>query len=376
MRKLLLLLTSVFLLAGCLRANPFTEDEKRNVESDTETVIADGTTEPAATQDANEQTEPAETLEETETLPEADPASIDLSHEPSEGGRIMILMYHNIGPEEEEWTRTPDKFREDLQILYDKGYRPIKLTDYARGHIDVPAGMTPYVITFDDARENNFRYLEDGRIDPDCAVGVLMDFAETHEGFFPHASFFVNGDIPFRVEGEEEQKVAFLLENGMDIGNHTVGHEDFSDLTAEELQETIGRQAAYLDSLTPDDYEINTIALPFGSRPDDDSLTPYLKDGSYDGFSYHHIAILNVGWDPAYSPFHTKFDAEYIPRIRASEMHVDEVGIRNWIDYFDNNPEERYISDGDPRIVSAPADWEEVMQVPEGLVLNLYEWAE
>ena len=78
----------------------------------------------------------------------------------------------------------------------------------------------------------------------------------------------------------------------------------------------------------------------------------------------------------AYSPFHTKFDAEYIPRIRASEMHVDEVGIRNWIDYFDNNPEERYISDGDPRIVSAPADWEEVMQVPEGLVLNLYELAE
>ena len=52
---------------------------------------------------------------------------IDLSLKPNEAGKVMILMYHNIGPEEKVWTRTPENFLRDLTTLYDKGYRPISL---------------------------------------------------------------------------------------------------------------------------------------------------------------------------------------------------------------------------------------------------------
>ena len=370
MKKTGLILMVLIFLAGCTRPNPFTEDP--NATDPAAAVTEDAVTEETETEQTEAPPDDTEATEDTEEV-SADPSTVDLSYQPSEGGRIMVLMYHNIGEEEEAWVRTPDNFRKDLQVLYDDGYRPIRLTDYARGHIDVPAGMTPYVITFDDARENNFRYLADGTLDPDSAVGILMEFAELHDDFTPHATFFSNSPIPFKVEGEEAEKVQFLLDNGMDIGNHTWGHEDFTWLSGDELQESIGRQAQYLDDLTPDDYEINTLALPFGSRPEDDTLTDYLREGSYDGFSYNNIAILNVGWDPALSPFHKNYDPEYIPRIRASEMEVDNVGIYDWLSYFENNPEERYISDGNAKIISAPADWEDVLVAPEGMILNLYE---
>lgn len=365
MKRWIPVVLAVLLLAGCDRSNPFDETEPATKE-----------TMPAAEQGApttEAGTEPAATETPATEAPTADASSIDLSVKPSEGGKIMVLMYHNIGDEEEEWVRTPENFRRDLQTLYDKGYRPIRLTDYVRGHIDTPAGLTPVVITIDDARENNFQYLPDGSIDPNSLVGILLDFHKEHPDFPIHATFFANGPVPFRVEGEEQKKIAFLIENGMDIGNHSYGHEDFTVLDGDELQESIGSQAKYLTSIAPEGYKVNTLALPFGSRPDDDSLTHYLQKGTYDGFEYDNVAILNVGWDPWYSPFHTNFDPYAIHRVRASETNVDEVGLYNWLEYFDNNPEERFISDGNPQVVSAPADWEDVMQVPEGLVLNLYE---
>ena len=93
-----------------------------------------------------------------------------------------------------------------------------------------------------------------------------------------------------------------------------------------------------------------------GSRPNDESLTSFLKEGSYNGVEYNNIAILNVGWNPAHSPYDTRFDFESIPRIRASEMKVDNVGMYNYIDYFDNNPQERFISDGFPDIITIPEE--------------------
>ena len=45
-----------------------------------------------------------------------DPKSeIDLGLKPNEAGKIMVLMYHNIGEPEAEWVRTPANFRKDLE---------------------------------------------------------------------------------------------------------------------------------------------------------------------------------------------------------------------------------------------------------------------
>lgn len=47
--------------------------------------------------------------------------------------------------------------------------------------------------------------------------------------------------------------------------------------------------------------------------------------GLFDNISYDNIAVLLVGWDPYFSPYHKDFDFSKIRRVRASETNVDGV---------------------------------------------------
>ena len=298
---------------------------------------------------------------------------IDLSLMPNEAGKIMVLMYHNIGEEEDEWVRTPENFKRDLLTLYEKGYRPISLRDYVNGNIETPEGLTPIVLTFDDGNKNNFQYLEDNTIDKNSAVGILLDFNKEYPDFNGTATFFLN-DLPFGQKGQESDKINFLIENGMDIGNHSRTHANFTNISKEDLEEEIGGQAQYLEGFIRDkSYSVDTLALPFGIRPKDESLRGLLTEGSYNGINYKNIAILNVGWNPGFSPYDTRFDFESIPRIRASEMKVDNVGMYNYIEYFDNNPGERFISDGYAEIITVPEEKADFIRTDLDKEIYLYE---
>ena len=293
--------------------------------------------------------------ESREPAPKDPKTEINLALKPNEAGKIMVLMYHNIGDEEEEWVRTPDNFKKDMETLYEKGYRPISLTEYVSGNITTEQGFTPVVITFDDGNLNNFEYMEDGSIRGDSAVGLLMGFHEEHKDFPLEATFFLYGERPFRQNDMVSEKLNFIVENGMDIGNHTKEHNSFKKASMEEIQEQIGAEAQFLETeLNRSGYQINTMALPFGERPKDEALMNYLAKGSYNGVSYENVAILNVGWNPAYSPYDSKFDHTSIPRIRASEMKVDNVGLYNYLSYFDKHPEEKFISDGVAEVITIP----------------------
>lgn len=320
------------------------------------------------------QSHPIEKEEETQESEELDPKDeIDLSLNPNESGKIMVLMYHNIGKKEKEWVRTPENFKKDLLTLYEKRYRAISLRDYVSGNINTPEGYTPIVFTFDDGNENNFRYLEDGSIDKDSAVGILLDFNKEYLDFGGTATFFLTGSGPFGQGGKETDKINFLIENGMDVGNHTTTHANFTKLSKEELQEQIGGQAEFIEGFIEDEsYKVNTLALPYGTRPKDESLTSFLREGTYNERDYKNIAILNVGWNPAYSPYDTRFDFESIPRIRASEMKVDNVGMYNYLEYFDNNPDERFISDGFSEIITVPEEKRELIKTD--LNKEIYEY--
>ncbi len=355
MKKIAALIMISIMLSACNVAEPV-EKETQIEENESNIELQE-----------NEEVE--EVLVEPEPLDPKD--KIDLSLQPNETGKIMVLMYHNVGQEEKEWVRTPDNLKKDLLNLYEKGYRPISLSDYVSGNIITPAGYTPIVLTFDDGNKNNFEYLEDGTLDKDSALGILLDFNKQYPDFNATASFFLNGDIPFGQSGQEAKKLNFLLENGMDVGNHTRTHANFKNISKEDLQKEIGGQAQHLEEFINDpSYKIDTIALPFGSRPKDENLTTFLRQGNYDGTEYSNIAILNVGWNPGFSPYDTRFDFESIPRIRASEMKVDNVGMYNYIDYFDNNPGERFISDGFPEIITLPEDKLELVR--QDLVKEIY----
>ncbi len=287
---------------------------------------------------------------------------IDLSLKPNEAGQIMVLMYHNVGEEEAEWVRTPENFKKDLKTLYEKGYRPISLADFVNNNINVGAGLTPVVLTFDDGNQNNFNIIEkDGEkiVDPNSVVGILEEFNKEYPDFPLKATFFVFGENPFRQPELLEYKLNYLLEKGFDIGNHTLGHNDMSKVTdPNKIQEFIGKQAAFLEKLVPG-YKVNTYALSYGARPKDKALYPYLQKGEFEGKSYENIAVLNVGWDPSVSPIDKAFDPYAIHRVRASETKVDGVGMYDWMAVFDKNPERRFISDGNPDIVTVPKNLEE-----------------
>ncbi len=286
---------------------------------------------------------------------------------PNELGKIMVVMYHDIGQVESTWRRTPQNFLRDLDALYRRHYYPVSLTDLVTGEFEVPKGKAPVVITFDDGYPGQFQWDDDSSKkdisepvpSPDTAVGMLMAFQEAHPDFPAKATFFLHGKHPFGQKSQVAEKLRFLVANGMDIGNHLTRHQNLgkkSFQSAGIIQKAIGQQAQYLASvISPQysDYEIDTLALCYGRRPRP-ALQRFLEQGVVDGFRYKNIAILNVGAGPTPSPFDRRFKPLAIPRIRASEINTFGTGLYDWLIHFDQNPEQRFISDGSKKHITIP----------------------
>ena len=276
----------------------------------------------------------------------------------NELGAVMILEYHRIA-EEGRWSRTPENFRSDLEYLYEQGYRCIRLQDLVTNNIDVEAGYTPVVITFDDADPSQFRYVEEGgelKIDPRCAVGVMEQFAAEHPDFNMTATFFVL-PVLFGQEEYKEMKLRYLVEHGYDIGNHTMNHVPLGEADEGKILEELAGNMKLVRKYLPD-YRQTSLALPLGSEPKDYSV---LKYGEYEGVEIDFLASLLVGANPAPAPCDRYFDPLRLPRIQALDPSLDtgDSGIYAWIQYFMENPERRYVSDGDPSTVTIPKHMEE-----------------
>src|ERR1700716_2176809 len=114
-------------------------------------------------------------------------------------GRIPVLEYHVIGGDKNAlYTRTAASYRNDLETAYKLGYRPITVSQMLdKDFRDVPAGMSPVVVVFDDASDSQFRYLEkDGKlvVDPTSALGIWEDVAKSHPGWKSRGVFcMLNG---------------------------------------------------------------------------------------------------------------------------------------------------------------------------------------
>lgn len=302
-------------------------------------------------------------------------AAIDMTLEPNELGEIMILMYHGIGNEETVWQRTPENFRKDLEYMYQNKYQMISLNDYAKGEINTKAGYTPIILTFDDGRQNNFNFTDvNGEmvLDPDCAVGILEEFKSKYPDFNVTASFFL-GTNPFGQKEYAKEKINWLIENGYDLGNHTYSHNELGKLNGEEIQAEIGSVNNIIKNYIPD-YDVETLALPHGSNPKDEYESVMLE-GEYEGNKYKTIAVLDVGWRPSYSPFDTLTDFTSLYRVTASEISVDNCGMNDYFKQYEENKRERFISDGNPDVVTIPKRHEKYlnMDIVGDKVVNIYE---
>ena len=302
----------------------------------------------------------------------------------NELGDVPIMMYHGIhnitdneytggNVDKDGYQRTKEAFIEDLEFYYNSGYRMIRLQDYVNGIIDVEAGLSPIILTFDDGLENNIKVTgldENGNIiiDPNSAVGVLEDFKKKYPDFNVTATFFVNGGL-FQQSEYNEKILNWLVDNGYDIGNHSYSHADFTTISKEKSVQEIGSVYNLLDKYIPGKY-VNIVALPFGSPYDKDhSNFEAILNGIYNGNEYETESTLRVGWMPETSPFNLNFDKTFLKRVRAWDDNGNDWDIKKSFEYLENT---RYISDGDKDTITVPQDQVEKVNNNYNLKVNTY----
>ncbi|HET7463920.1 MAG TPA: polysaccharide deacetylase family protein [Longimicrobium sp.] len=282
----------------------------------------------------------------------------------NELGRILVLEYHRIGNNEGEWYRSEAHFRQDLQSLYERGYRPVTMKDVASGNINLPAGTSPVVFVFDDSSQGQFYYLPDGSIDPHTMVGMWTAFKQQHPEWsgggvwcvLPGAAYPSNfwgqtkGNTTPRAEREAliKKKVDYLLQNGHEICNHTMWHAQLSKYDDAFVQDQIGGGQDSIMHYLPADYKITTFALPLGLWPKN---RPLAWHGTYrNGKTYSYQVVLEVSGGPQVSPFDRAWDPHSVDRFIAAPGAIERQ-----LAHWDQDPAERYVSDGDPNTVSYPA---------------------
>ena len=302
----------------------------------------------------------------------------------NELGDVPIMMYHGIhnitdneytggNIDKDGYQRTKEAFIEDLEFYYNSGYRMIRLQDYVNGIIDVEAGLSPIILTFDDGLENNIKVTgldENGDIiiDPNSAVGVLEDFKKKYPDFNVTATFFVNGGL-FQQSEYNEKILNWLVDNGYDIGNHSYSHADFTTISKEKAVQEIGSVYNLLDKYIPGKY-VTIVALPFGSPYDKDhSNFEAILNGIYNGNEYETESTLRVGWMPETSPFNLNFDKTFLKRVRAWDDNGNDWDIKKSFEYLENT---RYISDGDKDTITVPQDQVEKVNNNYNLKVNTY----
>ncbi|HZG34845.1 MAG TPA: putative glycoside hydrolase, partial [Gaiellaceae bacterium] len=270
---------------------------------------------------------------------------------PNELGQVPVVMHHMIRPDRVgEYDQTPAEFRAELEYLWQKGYAPVNAGDLLTGNLDVPKGTTPVVFTFDDATTYQIDFTPAGKVKPATAVGIMLEFARTHPGFVPKGTFYVNR-TPFGSEANAKRALKFLVENGFEIGNHTLDHTPLRDLPAEEIQKQLATGEESIRKILPG-YKVTSMALPLGSLPRDPKLA---SRGSWRGTSYGPYGVMLVGANPAPSPYSKAFDPIAIPRIRSSWAGWKgdaDFAFSYWMKQLEQNPRSRYVSDGDVKTIT------------------------
>lgn len=274
----------------------------------------------------------------------------------NELGVIPVLMFHRVTDDPGIYDMSPEEFRAELVAWAEAGYVPVRMDEVIDGRIDVPLGMSPVVLTFDDSSSSQVRYLSDGRIDPSSALGILLDVARQYPRFRATATFYVISDL-FGTPGQRgQQKLHDLHRLGFELGNHTFSHANLARLPAADVARELALGAQLIRDAAPG-AQVRTLAVPFGLMPQDPQLA---VQGSYGDIAYRHDAVLLAGSSPMPSPFADRFDPLAVPRIRPNLFVNDEgppnLGSAYWRERLAAEPWLRYVSDGDPDTIAFPRE--------------------
>ena len=294
---------------------------------------------------------------------------------PNELGRIPIVEWHQVGDADGSYRVSRARFLAELTALHARGYVPIALDDLLSGRIDLPAGTSPVLFTFDDSSPSQFRYRLRGdrlEVDSSSALGILEGFLAQHPDWSPRGVFCLlpaadAGHAFFGDKGIDGQQTAWrfpklrhLVARGYELCNHTLWHARLDKASSALVREQLARGVMAIDSAVPG-YRVRALALPYGLWPKDRSLavagewTPPPRRGgapSRAPVRYRHEAVFLVAGGPARSPHDPAFDPLALPRVPLQ----GGTSLTRTLDALDRpGPQSRYVSDGNPATVARPA---------------------
>ncbi len=265
-------------------------------------------------------------------------------------GRIPILEYHIIKTpawekklfskgriRKDKWIErfivSSDELRGHLERLYEAGFRNISLDEYLslqKGQFKaldrIPPDSKLYILTFDDATYGQFDItgLDDKGnpiVDPDCAVGIMMEFAKIHPDFKLNAAFSITFEhAPFMQGSFIKRKLNMLMDMGFEIVNHTKNHRKLTqyvksdpDIAAYEIGRAMELFESYLGYRAS---AIDKICYPDGKANAD--VWKFVQNVTYNGRTYHFRAALDAEGLQAKNPNETNFNVYNIARIETS----------------------------------------------------------
>ena len=307
---------------------------------------------PSAGKKSTAPSKPKPAAQQPAASPAATKAAADArSVRANELGVVPVLMYHQIRADGGgDYDLTAAQFRAELERLHREGYRPVRAVDLVTGRMDIPAGTSPVVLTFDDSTKEQLAYTSGKKIKADTAIGILLDFAKKYPDFEPAGTFYVNRE-PFAGVAEGDEMLRWLHENGFEVANHTLDHIPLRG-SATEVQRQLATGKKLIVDAVPG-ADVRTLALPLGVMPEPPTLA---RRGSWNGISYEHAGVFLVGAEPAPSPFAASFRPGAIPRIRTAPPGArdGDFGSAFWLDELKAHPERRFVSDGDLGKISFP----------------------
>jgi len=277
----------------------------------------------------------------------------------------MVLEYHLITDHNGFYARERGQFRKDLELLYDRGYRPVNMSDVLDKNLNLAKGLSPVVFVFDDASPEQFRYINNNgklEIDPTSGIGIWLDFKKTHPDWANKAvfcllsganaghNFFGDRGIQGQLSNWRFQKVKWLADNGFELCDHTLWHAQLSKFSDAVVQEQIARNALAIDSAVPG-YKIRSMALPQGLWPKNRALA---TKGSWTNpktgktVSYSWPVVFEVAGGPMRSPYDPAFNPGSTPRIQVIGNAIEQT-----MDKLEKSGN-AYISDGDASVVARP----------------------
>lgn len=270
----------------------------------------------------------------------------------NELGVVPVFAYHQIvANPRNPFDRTPGELFQEFTRMARENYVPVTAAEYVSGHIDIPAGTHPVVLTFDDSSPSQFALDPMGNPKKGTAVEILFRVAREYPRFRPVATMYAKRN-PFAGGSEAGTMLRWLVSHGFEVGNHTCSHPDLSQLPEDGVRREIACEQKSVEQLTG--VAPVTLAYPYGAAPKDRS---WAIRGEADGVTYNLAGIFTADQRPSPSPFAADFDPFAIPRIGGGKINEDgsiSYRLMAWLAWLDQHPAERYTSDGDPSMISFP----------------------